>query len=84
MQQPTQAFSLESVTRLTTHSSRPCDASVVETLMIPLGVLVGEALVDRMRQGAFAQHNHPCQGFFPTVRGAMACPTCTRAPWRRR
>jgi hypothetical protein len=64
VQQPTQAFSPYDVTRLTTHSSLRCDESVVETLMIPLGVIVGEELVDRMRQGAFTQPHHPFQGFF--------------------
>jgi hypothetical protein len=64
VQQPTKGFSLYYVTRLTTNSSLRCDESVVETLMIPLGVIVGEELVDRMIQGAFTQHNHPFQGFF--------------------
>ena len=64
VQQPTKAFSPYHLTRLTTHSSLRHDESVVETLMIPLGVIMGEVVVDRMIQSAFTHHNHPFQGLF--------------------
>src|SRR5262245_8488122 len=64
MQQPTKAISLSYVTRLTTNTSLRCDELVVATLMIPLGVIVGEELVDRMIQGTFTRHHHPFRGFF--------------------
>jgi hypothetical protein len=35
---------------------------VVETLMIPLRMIMAEVLVDRIRQGVFAQHHHLLQG----------------------
>jgi hypothetical protein len=59
-EQATEAFSPHHVTRLTTHRSLRRDESVVETLMIALGMIVDEVLVDHMIQGAFTQHDHPC------------------------
>ena len=47
-EQSTKAFSPQHVTRLTTTFSLRRDASVVETLMIALGMIVGEVLVDHM------------------------------------
>src|SRR6266540_2410266 len=39
------------------------DQVVVETLMIPLGMIVSEVLVDHVRQRGFAQHHHALQSF---------------------
>ena len=61
-EQSTEAFSPHHVTRLTTHCSLQRDASVGETLMIALGMIVGEVRVDHMIQGACTQHDHPFQG----------------------
>jgi hypothetical protein len=61
-EQSTEAFSPHHVTRLTAHGSLRRDESVVETLMIALGMIVGEVFVDHMTQGAFTQHDHPFQG----------------------
>jgi transposase-like protein len=61
-EQSTEAFSPYYVPRLTTHCSRRRDESVVETLMITLGMIVGEVLVDHMIEGAFTQYNHLLQG----------------------
>jgi len=61
-EQSTEAFSPHHVTRLTTHCPLRRDESVVETLMIALGMIVGEVRVDHMLEGAFPQHDHPLQG----------------------
>jgi len=61
-EQSTEAFSPHHVTRLTTHCPLRRDESVVETLMIALGMIVGEVLVEHMIEGAFTQHDHPLQG----------------------
>ncbi len=61
-EQSTEAFSPHHVTRVTTHCSLRRDESVVETLMIALGMIVGEVLVEHMIEGAFTQHDHPLQG----------------------
>jgi hypothetical protein len=47
-EQSTEAFSPHHVTRLATHCSLRRDESVVEPLMIALGMIVGEVLVDHM------------------------------------
>jgi hypothetical protein len=46
--QATEAFSPHYVTPLTTHCPLRRDVSVGETLMIALGMIVGEVLVDHM------------------------------------
>src|SRR6266542_3189747 len=39
------------------------DQVVGETLMLPLGMIVSEVLVDHVRQRGFAQHHHALQSF---------------------
>jgi hypothetical protein len=58
-EQSTEALPPHHWTRVATHCSLRRDASVVETLMIALGMIVGEVLVDHMIQGACTQHDHP-------------------------
>jgi hypothetical protein len=60
--QSTEAFSPYHVTPLTTHSFLWRDESVVEPLVIALSMIVGEILVEHMREGAFTQHDYPFQG----------------------
>ena len=62
-EQSAKALSPHSWTCLATNCSLPCDQLVVETLMIPLGMIVSEVLVNRIRQRLFAQHHHMIQGF---------------------
>ena len=61
-EQSTKALSPHHGTCLATNCFLPRDQLVVETLMIALGMIVGEVLVDHMIQGACTQHDHPFQG----------------------
>jgi hypothetical protein len=49
-EQATEAFTPYHVTRLTSNASLRCDEPVVETLMIALGMSVGEVWVDRVME----------------------------------
>lgn len=48
--QATEACTPSHVTRVTSHASLRCDAPVVETLRMALGMRVGEVLVDRVME----------------------------------
>ena len=48
---------------LTTYCLLPCDQLVVETLMIALVMIMGQVLLDRIRQGTFPEHDHLRKGF---------------------
>src|SRR6266571_8708555 len=61
-QQSTEALPPHHGTRVATHYPLPRDQVVVETLMIPLRMIVAHILVDRIRQGAFPQHDHLREG----------------------
>ena len=37
-------------------------SAMSEALMIALGMIMGQVLLDRIRQRAFAQPDHPCEG----------------------
>jgi hypothetical protein len=83
-EQATEAFSSHHVPRVTTHCPLLRDESVVETLMIAFGMIVGEVLVEHTIQGAFPQYDHRRQGL--CLDGAYEPFTVgieIRTPWRQ-
>src|SRR3989442_1370293 len=56
--QSTEALPPHHVPRLATHWPLLHDQLVGESLMIALRMIVGQVLVDRIRQDAFTQHDH--------------------------
>jgi hypothetical protein len=63
-QQATEALRPHHGTRLATHSFLLRDQVVVEPLMIALGMIMREVLLDHGIERTFTQHDHLCEGFF--------------------
>src|SRR5215475_5887458 len=61
-QQATEAVSPYHMPRLTTTYPFRRDESVVESLVIALGMIVGQVLADHIIEGAFTQYDHLIEG----------------------
>src|SRR5438093_724731 len=61
-QQPVQAIATSDLATVAPKVRLRCNAPVGETLMIPLGVIVVQVLLDRIIQGPFTQYHHLTQG----------------------
>src|SRR5713101_5098833 len=61
-EQATEALPPHHVPCLATNCPLPRDQLVIETLMIALRMIVGQVLLNRIRQGTFPQHDHLLQG----------------------
>ena len=62
-QEPTQAFATPDLTGLAPKVWVGCNELVGEALMVALGMIVGQILVNHIRQRWFAQHHHVPQSF---------------------
>jgi hypothetical protein len=61
-EQATKACPPHHRTRLATNGPLPRDQLVIETLMIALGMIMGQVLMDHIIQGAFTQYDHLIEG----------------------
>ena len=64
VQEPAEALTMPHLTAVASHIWLWSNQSVVETLMIALGMRVAHILVGCIRQRAFTQHQHLLQGLF--------------------
>src|SRR6266581_5953644 len=63
-QQPTETISAHDCPALVVVLWLRSNPLVVEALMIALVMIMGQVLQDRIRQGAFSQHDHLRKGLF--------------------
>ena len=63
VEQSAKAFSPDHMTRMTTHGLLPYEELVVETLMIALGMIMSQILVDHIMERSFAKHEYAIEGF---------------------
>jgi len=82
-QQPTETISTHNCTTLATALWLWSNTLMAKSLMIALVMIMGQVLLDRIRQGALPQHHHLIEGLL--LDGADKSLTVRvqiRAPWR--
>ena len=62
-EQPTETLTTHHLARLATHFQLRCDQLIVETLMIPLGMIMSQILSQNITQRRLAHDDYPTKRF---------------------